>query len=387
MKHTIIIAGAGGIGKAVGLLLANSQELDVRIYMGDLYLEAAQQSCAWIEQGLDRRVDIHAFAMPESGSNDEMDHIFARADIVLDCLPGSQAPRIARMALNHDLHYANLTEYVQETNEIVEMTKDASRGFVLQTGLAPGFINILGNKLFQNFCKQHRVNQVDRLSMKVGALPQHAVAPHFYAFTWSPVGVATEYVKDSIVIRNGQKRSLPALSELDTIIINGVTYESNLTSGGAADLPDSFQQKVTHLDYKTIRYPDHYKWVADQLATIPDGPDRASQLLDLMLQQIPSVEDDVVIVYAQVKGKDHKGVLRAIEKAYRIEPTMVGKRKLRAIQSTTAAPLCEVARMLLEGRWQGPVFQSQIDPEEFMRGRFVQMVYGDVQASSQPVSV
>ena len=73
--------------------------------------------------GLNKIVDVHPFAMPESGSNPEMDQIFGGADIVLDCLPGSQAPRIAGMAVKHDLHYANLTEYVKETNEIVELGK------------------------------------------------------------------------------------------------------------------------------------------------------------------------------------------------------------------------------------------------------------------------
>ena len=213
--------------------------------------------------------------------------------------------------------------------------------------------------------------------MKVGALSKHAVAPHYYAFTWSPIGVATEYLKDSIVIRNGVKRKLPALSELDTIIIDGVTYESNLTSGGAADLPDRFQNKVNDLDYKTIRYPGHYKWVADQIAHIPDGPEKIAKLQALMQEQVPSVEEDLVIIYAQVTGKDNKGVLRALEKAYHIESTTIGKRKLRAIQSTTAAPLCEIAHMLLQGRWQGPVFQSQIDPMVFLSGSFVSAVYGD----------
>jgi hypothetical protein len=38
-------------------------------------------------------------------------------DIILDCLPGSQAPRIAEFAKDYELHYANLTEYVAETEK------------------------------------------------------------------------------------------------------------------------------------------------------------------------------------------------------------------------------------------------------------------------------
>jgi tryptophan synthase alpha subunit len=58
-------------------------------------------------------------------------------DIILDCLPGSQAPRIAEFAKDYELHYANLTEYVAETEKIKTLAKDATTGFILQTGLAP----------------------------------------------------------------------------------------------------------------------------------------------------------------------------------------------------------------------------------------------------------
>jgi len=88
------------------------------------------------------------------------------------------------------------------------------------------------------------------------------------------------------------------------------------------------------------------------------------------------VEDDVVIAYAAIEGKDQQGVLRGIQASYRIEPTYVGTKKLRAIQTTTASSLAEVARMLLTDKWSGPVFQSQLDVEEFMNGPFVKPIYG-----------
>lgn len=374
-KHHIAIVGAGGIGRAVGLILAESEQLHTQIYIGDLYEETANDAVQWIEEGCELIGAAIPFVMSKDGANDEMRKIFHDCDIVLDCLPGSQAPRIAGMAKEYNMHYANLTEYVKETNDIIEIAKGANQGFVLQTGLAPGFINILGNQLYQQFCSEYQVEKVKEVSMKVGALTRHAEAPHFYGFTWSPIGVATEYLKDCIVVRNGKKRLLPALSERATIIIDGITYEDNLTSGGAADLPDYLEGKVENLDYKTLRYPGHYQWVANTVAKIPDSEDRARKLQEVMQENIPSVEDDIVIVYASVKGHDHKGVLRAIEASYSIEPVYIGKKKLKAIQATTAAPLCEVARMLLTGSWSGAIFQSQIDTKEFMNGPFVSRVY------------
>jgi hypothetical protein len=65
----------------------------------------------------------------------------------------------------------------------------------------------------------------------------------------SPVGVATEYLKDTIVLRL-RKTTVPSLSERATIIIDGRTYE-DLTSGGAADLPMPCPEEYA-LDYIAI---------------------------------------------------------------------------------------------------------------------------------------
>jgi len=374
--NKIVIAGAGGIGRAVGLILAENKDFETKIFIGDLYLKVAKGAAKWIEEGLGKSDDVTPFNMPAEGVDNEMIDILKTADILLDCLPGSQAPRMAKLCREYDLHYANLTEYVKETDEVMEIAKCSDRGFILQTGLAPGFINVLGMKLFNDFCAQHGVKEIDKMSMKVGALTKHARAPHFYGFTWSPVGVATEYLKPCIAVRNGEKVLLPALSERETLIVNGMTLEDNLTSGGAADLPEALSGRVKTLDYKTLRFPGHYQWVDNVLSVLPEGKNRVKQLQDTMQTFVPMIEEDQVIIYASVQGKDKNGVLRAMEGSYRILPMKVGTKTLRAIQSTTAAPLAECARMLATGKWKGVVFQSELDPKSFMNGPFVSMVYG-----------
>lgn len=374
--NKIVIAGAGGIGRAVGLILAENNEFETKIFIGDLYLKVAKEAAQWIEEGLGVRGDVIPFNMPAEGVDDEMIEVLKTADILLDCLPGSQAPRMAKLCREYDLHYANLTEYVKETDEVMEIAEGSDRGFILQTGLAPGFINVLGMKLFNDFCAQHGVKGIDKMSMKVGALTKHARAPHFYGFTWSPVGVATEYLKPCIAVRNGEKVLLSALSERETLMVDGITLEDNLTSGGAADLPEALAGRVKTLDYKTLRFPGHYQWVDNVLSVLPEGKNRVKQLQDTMQTFVPMIEEDQVIIYASVQGNDKNGVLRAMEGSYRILPMKVGTKTLRAIQSTTAAPLAECARMLATGKWKGVVFQSELDPESFMNGPFVSMVYG-----------
>jgi len=379
MKTSIFIAGSGGIGKAVGLLLKNSDSFDVHIYYGDLYEETARKAVSFVREGLEISEGLTAIKMPETGSSEEMDRVLSDCQIILDCLPGSQAPRMAALAKKHHCHYANLTEYVNETREVTEIAKDADTAFVMQTGLAPGFINVLACKLFEEFTEEHHVEVLDSMSMKVGALSKHAVSPHYYAFTWSPIGVATEYLRDAIIVRNFKKVEVPALSGRQRIVIDGDEYEDNFTSGGAADLPDAYIGKIKDLDYKTLRYPGHYQWVETALSTIPVESNRVKALEKIMLQNIPSVEDDVVVIYASVQGKDHTGRLRRKERSYEIYPSHIGNVRLRAIQTTTAAPLCEIAHMLLKHEWKGPIKQSQIPTDEFLNGPFVRSIYGSYQ--------
>lgn len=376
-KHfNIIIAGAGGIAEAAGLILMEWSDVTPTLYIGNRTLSKAVKVAKWIEKGTTKPCTVKSFHLPENGITEEMKERFHQGDIILDCLPGSQAPKMAQFAKNFHMHYANLTEYIEETNKIMALAKDAKTGFVLQTGLAPGYIDLLANKLFQQFCKEFEVDKVDKLEFKVGALTDHAVAPHYYGFTWSPVGVSTEYIKEAVVLRNFKKTNLPALSERATIIIDGIAYEDDLTSGGAADLPDALSGKVRSLDYKTLRHPGHYSWVHEQLANMKTKSNVIKDLQQKMEAVIPHIEDDQIILYASVEGKDAQGILRRREIAKRIRPQKVGKHQLRAIQTTTAAPLVQAAQLLLENSLSGVILQSQIDPLKFLNGNYIGKVYG-----------
>ncbi len=375
MTKTIFIAGSGGIGEAAALLLREWCDFEATVILGDVSEDSLRKAVELVTGNSDKTTAVETVVMSRDGINDAMKAAFERTDVLLDCSPGGQAPRMARFAVDFKFHYANLTEYVAETDEIMAMAADAETGFILQTGLAPGFINVKAMQLYREFVAKYENENVERVGMKVGALTAHAHAPHFYGFTWSPIGVATEYVKNSRVIRDHAITERPALSARETIVIGARTYEADLTSGGAADLPDFFEGRARELDYKTLRYLGHYEWVESLIRNLPLDADLPERLQDAMLQAVPSVEDDMVLVHASVDGFDSRGRRRMLEKAYFVEPLEINGRHLRAIQTTTAAPLCESAIMLLSGNYKGVVLQSQIDPASFMSGKFVSSVY------------
>lgn len=375
-KNHVLIAGAGGIGRAVGLLLREIGEEPPHLFVGDIQPERARDAARWIQGRSAIPGDVEPFHLSAEGDGEDMRRALDAADLLLDCLPGREAPRMARLARNHGLHYANLTEYVAETDRVREIARGAETGFVLQTGLAPGFVDVLGHGLLRRFLSHYGVERAERLALRTGALTEHAAPPHFYGFTWSPIGVATEYLMPCRALRDGRVVDLPALTEIEPLMLDGVDYEEGLTSGGVADLPRALAERVRDLDYKTLRYPGHYGWVRGLLEEIGEAPDLPMALERRMRDAIPLVDNDVVVVYASVQGRDREGQLRSAEAFRRVRPLEIGGRRLRGIQATTAAGLAETARLLLGGHLHaGPVLQSQIDPEAFLSGPYVDRVY------------
>ena len=377
MNHKIFISGSGGIGEAAAVLLREWSSNEVELYLGDISEDSLNNAEQFVTHLSQRTSTVNKVMMAKDGINDAMKTAFEDCNILLDCSPGSQAPRMAQFAKDFKMHYANLTEYVAETDAVIEIGKDADTGFVVQTGLAPGFINVLAVSLYNEFVEKHENENVERIGMKVGALSTHAHAPHFYGFTWSPIGVATEYVKTARVTRDFERVQLPALSEREKIIINGFTYEADLTSGGAANLPLFYKGKAKNLDYKTLRHPGHYKWVEGLIQKLPFDEKLPQNLEDIMLERVPSVEEDFVIVHSSVEGFDAQGKRCMVEKAFHIKPLEINGHYLRAIQTTTAAPLVECADMLATNNYKGVIMQSDINPKEFLNGKFVSRIYGN----------
>ncbi|MDQ3061369.1 MAG: saccharopine dehydrogenase NADP-binding domain-containing protein [Acidobacteriota bacterium] len=384
MTKKIFVAGAGGIGEAAALLVREWSEFETEIILGDVSEDNLRKAKDFVWQGSEKTSKVETVMMAHEGINDWMKAAFDSCDVLLDCSPGSQSPRMARFACDFKMHYANLTEYVAETDEITAFAKNAETGFVLQTGLAPGFVNVLAMALYRKFVEQFENETIEKLGMKVGALTAHAHQPHFYGFTWSPIGVATEYVKPSRVVRDYEIRQIPALSDRETIVIGGRTYEADLTSGGAADLPDYFRHKAKSLDYKTLRHVGHYGWVESVIERIAaeenilnkyEHEELPAKLLAEFLREVPAVEDDFVLVHASVDGFDLRGTRQIIEKAFFVEPLEINGKSLRAIQTTTAVPLIESAMMLLSGDYKGVILQSQINPQKFLQGNFVSRIY------------
>jgi len=279
---------------------------------------------------------------------------------VVSCLPYSINLPVARVALEHGVHYFDLTEDVPTTAAILEMASGSRSALAPQCGLAPGFIGIVGADLASRF------DSVRSIELKVGALPEHPSGQLGYSFTWSAAGVVNEYLNDCEVIARGERALIPALAEIESVRIGGLELEAFTTSGGLGTMCDTWEGRVETLNYKTMRYPGHCEQIRFFLNDLGMHRDR-DEAARILTEACPPVDEDVVYVHAAVEGLI-AGKLRRKEFTGQYRPIDIDGAKWRAISWTTACSVAAVVEMVSQGQLpsQGFIKQEEIPLEPFL---------------------
>ena len=278
-------------------------------------------------------------------------------DAVVSCLPYSFNKNVAAIAFRLGLDYFDLTEDVETADYIQQISDKTDKIMAPQCGLAPGFIAIVGADLAKGFDKIYSIE------LRVGALPQNPKGDLGYAFNWSAEGVVNECLNDCNIISENKLKTVPAMQDLETIVICGKTLEAFSTSGGLGTMCQSYKGKVQELSYKTIRYPGHMKLMRFFFHELKMKQNR-KEAGRILLEAKPPVNNDVVYVYAAVEGWKGKNALvkhcrDEFVKAY--YPQTVLNKTWRAITWTTACSICSVVELAAQGKIKGSGFIKQED--------------------------
>ncbi len=356
--HRVLVLGAGKIGSLVACLLAESGRYDV--HLGDVALDAPKHLVDSL--GLSRVTPcVLDVRHPDTVGTYLSAH---PVDAIISSLPYFCNPTVAGLALTHGVHYFDLTEDVEVTNQVRVLSTGASRAFVPQCGLAPGFISIVAHELMAHF------NEIDTVKMRVGALPVHPSNALKYSLTWSTDGLINEYGNVCYGIEAGEKVPLQPLEGYETIELDGLLYEAFNTSGGLGTLADSYVARVRTMNYKTLRYPGHCEKIHLLMKDLKLNEDRQT-LKRILERAIPQTLQDVVLVYASVTGTRDEGYFEEnyVKKIY---PQCIKGRLWSAIQVTTASSACCVVDLVLASpeQYRGFVTQESIPLEDFLQNEF-----------------
>ena len=357
MGHVLVLGG-GKIGSLVATLLVESG--DYEVHLGDVDAETLQQ----LKSDLDKP-QFHVHLLDVSDEN-ELNALLSKTQIegIISSLPYYCNQVVGEAARSHGLHYFDLTEDVEVTKRIKEISEGVDRAFVPQCGLAPGFISIVANDLMTHF------DSVDIVKMRVGALPVNPSNVLKYSLTWSTDGLINEYGNICYGIENGEEVPLLPLEGYETIEIDGLLYEAFNTSGGLGTLADDFAGKVRTMNYKTLRYPGHCEKIHLLMNDLKLNHDRET-LKRILENAVPKTLQDVVLIYASVTGyrQDELYEENYVKKIY---PQTIAGKLWSAIQVTTACGISSVVDLVFNTpkNFRGFVIQETFSLESILNNRF-----------------
>lgn len=244
----VVVLGAGLMGKEAVRDLVKSDEV-TKVYLADLNTRPAED---FAEQLMSDKLDI----LWLDASNDlQLQEVMALGDVVINALFYTFNEKVAKIAVEIGVHSIDLGGHIGgATDAVLELAEKAeAKGVTLipDLGVAPGMINILAGY------GASKLDKVDSIKLYVGGIPVKPELPLNYNVVFSLEGVFDHYTDPSHVIRNGELKEIPSLSEVETIHFDKYgELEAFHTSGGTSTLTKTFKDIQT-LEYKTIRYPGH----------------------------------------------------------------------------------------------------------------------------------
>lgn len=344
------VLGAGLMGKEAARDLANSNDV-TEIGIADIDYEKAKKAAQGLQS--DKIIPYEVDAAKEN----ELINYMKRFDVIINALFYTFNERVARAAIKTGVHSLDLGGHIDHiTDKILELSDEAQKAGVTiipDLGVAPGMINILTGYGASQLTKPQVVK------LYVGGIPLVPEPPLGYNHVFSLEGLLDHYTNPALIIRNGKKVEVPALSEIETIYFERFgPLEAFHTSGGTSTLSKSFPDLET-LEYKTIRYPGHaekFQLLVDLHLTRNDYEvdlhGHKVKPRDVLLKVLEPVldlkdKDDVVLLRVIVSGL--KGAERKTYE-YEMITTKDREHNVTAMAKATAFTISSVAQMVGRGQ-------------------------------------
>ena len=361
--HEVLLLGGGKIGRMIAKLLSESGDFEVTVADYD-------------QKALDRIAAARGVQTQQIDATDraQLSAAMAGKNSVVSALSYHFNPTIAEVALAEGVSYFDLTEDVETTRAVRSVAHNAKSGqiFMPQCGLAPGFVSIAAYDLTRSF------DRIDKVHMRVGALPQFPTGELKYNLTWSTDGLINEYCNPCEAIQEGQRIDALPLEGLEQFSLDGVRYEAFNTSGGLGTLCETLDGHVRELNYKTVRYLGHRHLMSFLVNELRMSQKRDA-LKSILEDAVPITFQDVVVTFCSVSGWRNNDLVQ-ISDARKVYAEEIDGEIWSAIQLTTAAGICTVVDMHASGLLpeNGFVRQEQVELDAFLANRFGKQYHSDV---------
>jgi lysine 6-dehydrogenase len=339
----LVVLGAGIVGRAAAW---------------DLVRRGHEVVLADADGAASERVAGEVGAVPadpvDAADPDAVAGLAAGAAVLVSAVPYRFGLGLAEAAIDAGAHYLDFggnPAVVAAQLALDGPARRAGVAVVPDCGLAPGLADLLAVADVASLGD----GPVERVALRVGALPASPTGALGYQLTFSPEGLVNEYAELCEVLREGKVAAVEPLTEFE--IVEWPEWgplEAFQTAGGTSTLPHRWAGRVAELDYKTLRYPGHGRVFRAllELGLFDEEPYPVAGvtvapravLVEALRRGLPRGDDDVVLVRTWAAAR-RDGV--PVTAGHQLVDRHDGR--FSALARTTAFPATALAHLLATG--------------------------------------
>jgi saccharopine dehydrogenase-like NADP-dependent oxidoreductase len=362
-----LIVGCGNIGSVATEDLAKSMR-SIDIVAADKNETLAKNVAQKISK------DNVSWIQLDATKHEELVKALKNFDLVMGFLPGKFGYRLMKSCIKAGKNLVDVSYMPENPLALHDEAVKANVQVIPDCGLAPGIGNILVGHA------SAELDKVQTVHIMVGGLPKVPIPPLDYVITWSPENLIDEYMRKAVIVENGRKVEVEALSGLEEVDFPDfgkleVFYTDGLRTL-LATMPEAY-----NMWEKTLRYPGHAEKVRllktlgffEEEQVNVEGVNVSPRKLSVKLlgQKLwkPEVKD-VVALKIEVSGvKDGKEA----SYAYQLLDYYDDKLGVTAMARTTAYTASVVAQFVLEKivKGVGVIPPEKIGMDKALFKRFV----------------
>lgn len=341
----ILILGAGMMGKALAFDLNAFSEFD-SIAIAERNNKKLQNISKTINS---EKIELRYIDINNTKS---LTSLFKNYEIAISAVPYKYNFMLAKIAIETNTHFLDLggnNEIVEKERGLFDSAKENDVTIIHDCGLAPGLSSVIVRDIVE------QLDKIDFVKIRVGGLPVNPKPPFNYQIVFSPNGLINEYVEDAIVLENHEIVKKKSMTEIEKISFPTPfgELEAFITSGGCSTLPYTYQDKISSLNYKTVRYPGHcerFKPLLDiglgsEKPILIDEKQIVPRdiLIKLLNDALSANEKDVVLLKVLSKGIRNG---KSVELAYTMIDNYDEENDITSMMRTTSYPTSIIAQLI-----------------------------------------
>lgn len=255
--------------------------------------------------------------------------MLAGYDLAVGALPARLGFEAMRAAIAARRPLVDVSFCPQDPLVLDAEARRAATAIVPDAGLAPGLPNLLiGRAVAER-------GVPEEVMIYVGGVALDMARPYGYVVTWSVEDVLEAYTRPARIVRDGRPVTVPALSGLERLRVEGAGEMEAFYTDGLRTLIDTVPG-VRHMGEKTLRWPGHAESVRPLLA-------EGRLVEEFRARCVVAEPQDLVAMAVRMRWPG----------GHREEVTLVNRydavTRLTAMARTTALTTSVVAQLVAEG--------------------------------------